>query len=86
MTKKAPNTIVPATTVTTVVVKTALHESMKRIRQARRIRECADVSLSRIYNEALDKYIHAKEQQTLLDEWGNAEDESGGTQECLTKN
>ena len=43
-----------------------LHNDMKQIQKARRRLEGTDPKLSRIYTEAVQKYIKAKPQQRLL--------------------
>jgi len=47
----------------------ALHEQMKKIREARSLSECDNVKLSRIYREAVEQYVNAKPQQQLLKEF-----------------
>ena len=51
-----------------ITIPEALHNQMKAIRLARKRTECADVTLSRIYIEAVELYLRATPQQRLLKE------------------
>ena len=43
-----------------------LHAAMRAIRHARRECEGTDVRLCRLYQEAVEQYVHAKPQRELL--------------------
>jgi PAS domain-containing protein len=54
------------TTNANILIPEALHEAMKRIRQARHDSEGADVKLCRIYREAVEQYVERFDPETGL--------------------
>jgi len=57
---------IPGTINANILVPQPLHEAMKAIQRARRLAEGADVTLSRLYKEAVELYINAEPQRRLL--------------------
>ena len=51
----------------TLQIPKELHEGMKAIRQARRRIEQGEVRLNRVYREAIQFYLNARQQRVLLE-------------------
>ena len=67
-----PRIKAPGTTITTLQILTALHESMKKIRLALWRRNGSAPHLCAIYAEAVKQFINARPQQELLREFDDA--------------
>jgi len=57
---------IPGTINANIQLPELLHGTMKAIQRARRLAEGADVTLSRLYKEAVELYINAEPQRRLL--------------------
>lgn len=68
-TKRSASVPIPGLVQTSLQVPEALHKSMKSLRQIRREIELGDVSLCRLYREAIEYYLNARPQRELLERY-----------------
>ena len=67
--RKSASAPIPGLVQTSLLVPEALHKSMKNLRQIRREIELGDVSLCRLYREAIEYYLNARPQRELLERY-----------------
>jgi len=68
-TKKSRSSVAPTARPRNIKMPEVLHEAMQTLRDARYQIEGADVTISRLYVEAVEQYVRAKPQQEILEIW-----------------